>query len=190
MATRMTWRRKIVNGSLALLAGSALLLGSTGHAQTSGGEGVVVSPSHLTERPIVLWPSEASPDRNVSPREGWTLPPQGESGTRHWTLPSTWPPPAGWSPSALRPSPPDWPAPDGWPPEEDWQEVARHAVLIPLVQAGRTVLAVGLTYVGAVGFCWYDRPYTEGAIRNGQRCVCESYLRLIRICKLAEAEPG
>lgn len=186
---RHSWGKQFMIRTLALAAAASLLFGSAVQAQTPENTSVATTPSQFTEIPLVLWRSQPMSQIDTPPAEGWTLPPEDWSPVEDWELPQGWPPPQGWSPSELRPSPQDWPPPQGWPSAEDWPGVAKNAVLVPLVRSGVTLIAVLLGYSESTGFCWHYGPYSQGSVRDGQKCVCDYYAyNLLRSCTWADPE--
>jgi len=173
---------------LALVAASALLFCSNSHAQELGGTGPATSIPQIPRNSITLWPFEPTQTMEMPPLEGLTLPPNWTPGEQGG-LPESWPSALGWSPSEGLPSLQDWVPPEGWSPE-DWQRVSEEAYLVPLIQGGATVIAVLFGVIESRGFCWYEGPHTEGAVRNQQVCVCRSYLLgLFRSCTWETTSP-
>ena len=164
-----------MNRPLALIVAAALLVGCNAQAQPTGS-------------PLVLWPSRSSPDMNLAPSEGWTLPSQAWPSGGGGALPQNWPPAAGWSPSEGLPVLQAWGPPQGWPPAEDWSGVSENAIPLPIVIGSLTLLTVLIRQAGQTGFCWYNGPYSEGAVRDGRKCICTPYLGFFRSCGWADAD--
>ena len=170
--------------AVAAIAWSALLLSATSQAQLE------MTPGQIGGPPTVLWPSGQTPPVDTEPLEGWTWTPQEGTTAGRWALPPTWPPAAGWSPATPPPPVWEWPAPEGWASQEEWERAAAGAMAAPLIYGGATVIGVVVTYAEGQGVCWYNGRHSEGAVRDGQRCVCKDFLYgLFRRCTWADDNP-
>lgn len=168
---------------LAQIAAGLLLSGLSVHAQEFRGTAPATPQPQITGNVITLWPSGANPTMDGPPLEGWTLPPDwtpAEGGA----LPQGWPTARGWVPSEGLPSLQNSPPPDGWSSKE-WSNVLENAELIAVARGAETAIVTVIRYVDRRGFCWYgDGSYSEGAVRNEERCVCDPYLwNWIKLCE-------